>query len=653
MTTIDPRFTQNYVSALVDAPEVTDVLLISTTASEEERLFKTRLGLVSVFNIRTESEYLLWLTYGYLVEQAARIAALLPVHTLNPKQQPCQNIRGTSGKELPIPTLQIAIYTLIWGLLRERTSAQVAAMFPCYEAGTELADLLQTEVNNTISVASQCGLVQLRPAVTGRGERWLLNSVHKLEEVAQSDVLYSGVVLNQGARIINDSLVIPATATTDAFTAPVKAGSTLSDWYLMPTADEETRSKLENWEIQHRTAVATLEAEVIARGLDPEQNTALAILKQQQAPYDLQEVVKYSGRVFCVVMNKDTRGRETAAAAVGQFMDSDIRAKLTFAQYPNKELHHLDGTALCLSLSAFILGWTLPHEAKELNLTSDYSDPYAAPLKKLGNDLICSIMGFYLMSLQTAQEADTLNGTDTASYWLDFINDKKGTPEYNYLREVVKKGVTPISYGSGNATAISAIMEHTRLPEALATRTVKTVRNYAPLKAYLRAIQKGTNLNSAYSYSFTFEYSGKSYTIAASLDNRYQGDVFQDGRTPVHYSHGLNNEKARTAAPANFNQHLEAVLLSAMRTIANSEEEAARVQDIANNTDTASEWLVFATHDSIGTPNPDNTQFLCSAVPSIANAWAEQAQAGLMAHFGIQLLPRNTWLSVDGHLYID
>jgi hypothetical protein len=291
-----------------------------------------------------------------------------------------------------------------------------------------------------------------------------------------------------------------------------------------------------------------------------------------------------------------------------------------------------------LSLSAFILGWTLPHEAKELNLTSEYRDPYAAPLTKLGQDLISSIKNFYL---EQAQAADS---PDSAEHWLEFVNDKKGTPEYNYLREVVKKAVTPISYGSGIATAVNAVMENTRLPEVLATRVVKVVRGYAPLRAYLKAIQKGTNLNASYSYQFDFEYDGEQYTLAASLDNRYQGDIFQEGRTPVHYSHGLNSEKARTAAPANFNQHLESILLAGMRLVATRKAEQA---------EDSSEWLVFATHDSIGTPNPDNTQYLCSAVPYIANAWAEQAQKGLMGHFGITLLPRNTWLALDGHLYIE
>jgi hypothetical protein len=333
-------------------------------------------------------------------------------------------------------------------------------------------------------------------------------------------------------------------------------------------------------------------------------------------------------------MNHDTRGRETAAAAVGQFMDSSVREQLRFAEHPLKALHHLDGTALCLALSAFILGWTLPHEALALNLTSEYRDPYAAPLAKLGNDLQEAIKGFYLMS---SEEADT-------DYWTFFINDKKGTAEYNFLREVVKKAVTPISYGSGNPTAVQAIVSNTRLPELLATRVVKAVRNYTPLQAYLKAVQKGTNLNSSYSYTFSFDYAGESYTIASSLDNRYQGDVFQDGRTPVHYSHGLNPEKARTAAPANFNQHLEAVLLRAMRAIAARQAEKA---------EDSSEWLVFATHDSIGTPDTANTQYLCSAVPYIANAWADQAQASMMAHFGIVLLPRNTWLALDGHLYIE
>ena len=218
-----------------------------------------------------------------------------------------------------------------------------------------------------------------------------------------------------------------------------------------------------------------------------------------------------------------------------------------------------------------------------------------------------------------------------AEYWLDFVNDRKGLPAYNYLREVVKKAVTPISYGSGNPTAINAIIENTRLPEALATRVVKVVRNYAPLRAYLKAIQKGTNLNACYSYLFNFEYDNESYTIATCLDNRYQGDIFMEGRTPVHYSHGLNNEKARTAAPANFNQHLEAVLLSAMRAIAARKAEQA--------TD-SSEWLVFATHDSIGTPCPENTQYLCSAVPYIANAWAEQAQAGLNGALWDSITPK-------------
>jgi hypothetical protein len=256
-------------------------------------------------------------------------------------------------------------------------------------------------------------------------------------------------------------------------------------------------------------------------------------------------------------------------------------------------------------------------------------------MAKLGNDLQEAIKGFYLTSLE--EEADT-------DYWTAFGNEKKGTREYNYLREVVKKAVTPISYGSGAATAVQAIVSNTRLPELLATRVVKVVRNYTPLGAYLKAIQKGTNLNASYSYTFSFDYDSESYTISASLDNRYQGDIFQDGRTPVHYSHGLNNEKSRTAAPANFNQHLEAVLLRAMRAIAT--RKAAQAED-------SSEWLVFATHDSIGTPNASNTQYLAAAVPYIANAWAEKAQAGLMGHFGIQLLPRNTWLALDGHLYID
>jgi len=638
------KYTKNYVSAILNAPEVTDALLISTRASEEERLFKTRLGLVSVFNIRTEAEYLEWIQYGYLLEQAVLLAELLPVHTVNLRGQPCQNIRGTSGKELAIPVLQIAIYTVIWGLLRERTSAQVAAMFSNYEAGTEHADKMQTATDNLINVAHQCGLVQLRPADNVRGERWLLNRVHDLEEQARAEVLYSGVVLNPNARIINDTLIVPATATTDYFTAPVKAGSTLSDWYLMPEASADITEKLIAWEIAHNIAIAELEAAILAKGQDPENSVQLSILKQDRAPYDLQEVVRYSGRVFCVVMNKDTRGRETAAAAVGQFMDSGVRERLTFAEYPHKTLHHLDGTALCLSLSAFILGWTLPHDALALNLTSDYRDPYAAPLTKLGNDLQEAIKGFYRMSLEQAQEADSLNGTTSADYWLDFVNDKKGTPDYNYLREVVKKAVTPISYGSGNPTAVQAIITNTRLPELLATRVVKVVRNYTPLRAYLKAIQKGTNLNAAYSYTFTFDYDGEHYTLSASLDNRYQGDIFQDGRTPVHYSHGLNNEKARTASPANFNQHLESVLLAGMRLIAARKAEQAV---------DSSEWLVFATHDSIGTPNEDNTQYLCSAVPYIANAWADQAQGGMMQHFGIQLLPRNTWLATAGHLYID
>lgn len=638
------KYSKNYVPVTLAAPEVTDALLISTFASEEERLFKTRLGLVSVFNIRTELEYLDWIEYGYLLEQAQLVAALLPVHTINQRGQLCQNVRGASGKELAIPTLQIVVYTVIWGLLRERTSTQVAAMFSCYEAGTERAALLQTATDNLIYVAHQCGLVQLRPADNVRGERWLLNRVHDLEEQARAEVLYSGVVLNPNARIINDTLIIPATATSEYFEAPVKRGSTLSDWYIMPTANSEITEQLEQWEIQHRTAIAEMEEDLIAKGQDPENNVTLSILKQHRAPFDVQEVVRYSGRVFCVVMNKDTRGRETAAAAVGQFMNSDIRALLRFAEYPTKELHHLDGTALCLSLSAFILGWTLPHEAKELNLTAEYHDPYRAPLLKLGQDLNSSIMGFYLVSLEQAQEADTLNGTNTADYWLSFVNDRKGMPEYNFLREVVKKAVTPISYGSGQPTAIRAIMENTRLPELLATRVVKVVRNYAPLRAYLKAIQKGTNLNSAYSYDFTFQYDGESYTLTTSLDNRYQGDIFQDGRTPVHYSHGLNNEKARTASPANFNQHLESVMLAGMRLVAARKAEQA---------EDSSEWLVFSTHDSIGTPNENNTQYLCNAVPYIANAWAEQAQGGMMKHFGIQLLPRNTWLALDGHLYIE
>ena len=632
------KFTKAYVSAILDAPEVVDALLINRTASEEERLFKTRLSLVSVFNIRTEAEYLDWVEYGYLLEQAALVAELLPEHTINQRGQPCQNIRGVSGKELAIPCLQIVIYTTIWGLLRERTSAQVASMFAGYEAGTEHADLLHTTVDNLIQVANQCGLVQLRPADNMRGERWILNRVHDLEEQARSEVLYSGVVLNPNAKIIGDTLIVPATATTDYFECPVKAGSTLSDWYLMPEADSSITEALVNWEIAHNLEVGALETSIIASGKDPDASVQLAILKQHRAPFDLQEVVRYSGRVFCVVMNHDTRGRETAAAAVGQFMNSSVRERLTFAEYPHKALHHLDGTALCLSLSAFILGWTLPHDALALNLTSEYKDPYAAPMGKLGQDLTSAILGFYNVSLKQAEEAGS------AEYWLAFVNDKKGTPSYNFLREVVKKAVTPISYGSGNATAINAIMENTRLPEALATRVVKIVRNYTPLRAYLKAIQKGTNLNAAYSYSFNFVYDGESYTVAASLDNRYMGDIFQDGRTPVHYSHGLNNEKARTASPANFNQHLEAVLLMAMRAVAARKAEEA---------EDSSEWLVFATHDSIGTPNEANTQYLCSAVPYIANAWAEQAQGGMMQHFGIQLLPRNTWLAEDGHLYID
>jgi hypothetical protein len=638
------KYSKNYVSAILAAPEVTDDLLISTRASEEEKLFKTRLSLVSVFNIRTEAEYLDWVQFGYLLEQAALIAELLPVHTVNSRGQSCQNVRGTSGKELAIPNLQIALYTVIWGLLRERTSAQVAAMFSGYEAGTQIADALQTTVANLISVAHQCGLITLRPADNIRGERWLLNRVHELEEMAQKEVLYSGVVLNAGAKIINDTLIIPATATTDYFEAPVKPGSTLSDWYIMPTANTDITKRLEQWEIQHRTTVAAMEADLLAKDKDPETSVELAILKQHRPPYDLQEVVRYSNKVFCVVMNHDSRGRETAASAVGQFMDSSVRELLTFAEYPTKNLHHLDGTALCLALSAFILGWTLPHEAVELNLTSEYRDPYAAPLQKLGQDLISAIKNFYLLSLEEAQAEDSLRGTDSASYWLAFANDKKGSPEYNYLREVVKKGITPISYGSGVATAVNAIVENTQLPEMLATRVVKVVRGYAPLRAYLKAIQKGTNLNSAYSYQFNFEYDGEQYTLAASLDNRYQGDIFQEGRTPVHYSHGLNNEKARIASPANFNQHLESVLLAGMRLVAARKAEQSK--DI-------SEWLVFATHDSIGTPNENNTQYLCSAVPYIANAWAQVAQPGLMKHFGIQLLPRNTWLALDGHLYIE
>ena len=85
-------------------------------------------------------------------------------------------------------------------------------------------------------------------------------------------------------------------------------------------------------------------------------------------------------------------------------------------------------------------------------------------------------------------------------------------------------------------------------------------------------------------------------------------------------------------------------MLAGMRLVAARKAEQA---------EDSSEWLVFATHDSIGTPNENNTQYLCNAVPYIANVWAEQAQGGMMKHFGIQLLPRNTWLALDGHLYIE
>ena len=192
-------------------------------------------------------------------------------------------------------------------------------------------------------------------------------------------------------------------------------------------------------------------------------------------------------------------------------------------------------------------------------------------------------------------------------------------------------------------TATRAIVENTGLPEMLAARVAKIVRMYPPLKAYLKAVQKGTSLNSAVSYTFNFEYEGERYDIAATLDNRYQGDIFQDGRTPVHYTHGMNNEKARTAAPANYNQHLESVLLRAMRAIANRKAQQGNPQ----------EWLVFATHDSIGTPNVENTAYLCRAIPTIANEWAKQAQTTINHALGITLPPRNTWIDEDSNLYVE
>jgi hypothetical protein len=577
---------------------VTGLNSVSRTAPYEVQQFAIKRGTVTAFNIRTEQTIETICCYQNVVDSIIELAEAMPY--------PSYAITNSSRDEIEVSTVLVIAAFLAHSLLREQTPAQIAARLPEY---TPDSTHMVAGMVNILAEMVRADLVIIRRAQGKIPARYILRDVTRLQAEARDLATYSGIIKDLDARIVGNMLVL-----STGESIPILAGSTLSPVIRLPEATDDHREALEAWRLAKDGRLYEIEHDPL-RGTE---SIEYALISQERPPHALITIIENSGACCRVLMNQDARGRETVNASVAFHMPKAWRGQVKWAD-DARDLIKYDGSALCLALSAFIFGSLLPQHAAEMNLTSVWADPYAAIMNLWGQRLRDEIM-----ASPTDEELTQLgNWTRT-----------------KYLREVAKKITTPIAYGSGIATSAASATENCLLSEELGTRAATIARLYAPLKNYLSTVQAGKNLNSSYSYQFTFHYDGEVYTVQTSLNNEYYGDVYMLDNVPIVYTADANNGKARIASPANINQHLESTVLRALRMIA---------ERVGGD---APEWRIFATHDSLGTTDADSIEYLIHAIPAVLNAWATQARDGFMEHFQIAVPPHRITLPDDWKGYV-
>ena len=588
---------------------------------------------VGIFNLPTELSVIAWRENETLVPFIAAVA-----ECLNPAGT---TYRGNlSFQEIIVYPYEEASARLHHMVCRENSTAQVAANFPCYVPNTPEAATLKMRIDQFYTKALELRLVTKR-TYTNQGARWILSNLADLITQARSITPFTGFVTTPKAEILDTSnkLLVPALIGTNnevlraEFEAPVHPGSSLSPLLLIEPNISQLEKYLADWGTENR---ARLKATLSRFGVA---SLEYANASKVKAPAGLRRMrdLPQGGITGRNIVYCDSRNRKAEAGLYSRYQTAKGGVYYKWADEPEKPIITADMT------SAMFMGIVTLYGDKDyaeaFNLTSKTTDPW---LDGIG----ISHLGRVTLNELAAKIALTF-------------------PEYSpaqlrrAVRELLKYTGTPSGYGSSAYRAGIACSEITGIDAELCSQVATWVQLFPPLLGLRTAITEGgTNLCSAISYDFNFQYStAPVLTIALALDNRYEHEVVQDGFCPLEWIHAPILGKSRISFLANAVQHWESALLDGCLALCEwAEKEGLTVNDEgelvkkASPTDNPTEWLLFHKHDQLGLNNANNLNWIRGALPVIANAWTAQVRTKFFNHFGVRIPAPTFDIALDAQM---
>lgn len=354
----------------------------------------------------------------------------------------------------------------------------------------------------------------------------------------------------------------------------------------------------------------------------------LRALQEEREPSYWDTLRNYPQHAMTTLIAKDDRGRLLIQSDIGQHMVKEVRQHLTFLD--GSPMVAADGKAFVLSLTAALVGNCPPSVAEQLNLAPRL-DGKTMPM--LLQDALNRAEG-----LNTP--ATTGHRDPYGSVWTYFPNPLKralGAVGAN-PREVVKKGVTPAGYGSGQPNVARILAAKFNVDRQLGLETAKTIASYPPLADALKITRKATRPCNSFTGSVDFNYRwedehGDTHQFRCQtstvIDNNYIGREWRFNEMLMLRTGETNLSKARTALLANINQGIEAWLLEC-------QAQFAAHLGVA----------LWSTHDQTSTKSEYWTRLITGISATALNAIIAQNMDNMADCWGLKL-PRRTHAPYD------
>ena len=592
--------------------------------------YKETLINVGVFNLPTETSVTAWRNNEALTGYITAVAECLPPEGTTYRGQ-------LSYQETIVYPFEEASARLHHMVCRENSTAQIAASFPCYIPNTPEAATLKMRIDQFLVKASELGLVTKR-TYTNQGSRWILRNLAALITEAREATPFTGFVTTPNALIPDNKsiLLVPALISPtgaiirEEFTAPVHDGATLSPLLLIEPNKEQLEMYLADWETENRARVKATLARFSVTSIEYSNATKV------KAPSGLRKMrdLPVGGITGRNIVYSDQRGRKAEAGLYSRYQTVKGGIYYKWAEEPTMSIITADMT------SAMFMGIVTLYGDKDyaeaFNLTSKVTDPWldGVGISHLGRPVLSELAGKISLMF----------------------------PDYDVpalrraVRELLKYTGTPSGYGSSAYRAGIACSEITGIEAELCSQVATWVQLFPPLLGLRQAISEATNLCSAYSYDFNFQYKeAPALVIAKSLDNTYNHEAIQDNFCPLDWVHAPLLGKARISFLANAVQHWESALLDGCLKLCEwAESEGLTVNDagelVKKTSNNPTEWLLFHKHDQIGLNNPNNLNWLRGALPIIANAWTAQVRTKFFEHFGVRVPAETFNISLDAQM---